>query len=101
MSAVSARRVRTQPGPLVAARHAAGLTQGELAARTGLSVRAIRDIERGIVTRPRRHSLDAIVTALDLTGEKPGEINRALSAGWGTQAAAARCFAIHRAGGRG
>ena len=51
---------------LAAARLAAGLTQEELAERAGISVRAISDIERGRVTRPRRRSLEVIADALNL-----------------------------------
>ncbi len=59
--------------PLVAAdslladlRRAAGLTQEELAERTGLSTRGISSIECGRVTRPHRRSLESIAGALDL-----------------------------------
>ncbi|MEV8376602.1 tetratricopeptide repeat protein [Kribbella sp. NPDC056861] len=45
----------------------AGLTQEELAERAGLSVRSISDIERGLVARPRKHSLSAIADSLGLT----------------------------------
>lgn len=44
----------------------AGLTQEELADRTGLSVRAISDIERGLTTRPRRSSVGLLADALGL-----------------------------------
>lgn len=54
---------------LVAARRAAGLTQEDLATRSGLSVRAISDIERGLTARPHRRSLEAIAAALDLHGD--------------------------------
>jgi predicted ATPase/transcriptional regulator with XRE-family HTH domain len=49
-------------------RHAARLSQQELARLSGLSERAIRDLERGATARPRRHSARAVATALDLTG---------------------------------
>src|SRR5579863_1244146 len=48
-------------------RMAAGLTQEELAARTGLSIRAIRDLERGITSRPYRNSIERLADALGLT----------------------------------
>src|SRR5579863_1848399 len=47
-------------------RMAAGLTQEELAARTGLSIRAIRDLERGITSRPYRNSIERLADALGL-----------------------------------
>ncbi len=47
-------------------RRAAGLTQEELAERTGLSTRGISSIECGRVTRPHRRSLESIAVALDL-----------------------------------
>jgi predicted ATPase/transcriptional regulator with XRE-family HTH domain len=49
-------------------RHTAGLSQGELARLSGLSERAIRDLERGSTTRPRMQSVQAVVAALGLTG---------------------------------
>jgi transcriptional regulator with XRE-family HTH domain len=47
-------------------RVAAGLTQEELAFRSGLGMRTISDIERGRTARPRRSSLDLLCRALDL-----------------------------------
>jgi tetratricopeptide (TPR) repeat protein len=44
----------------------AGLTQEELAERSGLSVRTIIDIERGRSARPHRRSLDLLSGALGL-----------------------------------
>ena len=49
-------------------RHVAGLTQDELATRSGLSVRAVRDLERGRTRWPYRHSLYRLADALELTG---------------------------------
>jgi tetratricopeptide (TPR) repeat protein/transcriptional regulator with XRE-family HTH domain len=51
-------------------RRQAGLTQEELAARTGLTVRSISNIERGRVARPRRHSVAALAQGLGLQGEQ-------------------------------
>jgi tetratricopeptide (TPR) repeat protein/transcriptional regulator with XRE-family HTH domain len=51
---------------LARCRKAVGLTQEELAELSGLSVRSISDIERGVVGRPRRQSLESITVALDL-----------------------------------
>ena len=50
----------------------AGLTQEELAEKSGLSVRAISDMESGRTARPRRSSLERIADALQTpsTGRK-------------------------------
>ena len=50
-------------------RRAAGLTQGELAERAGLSVRGIADLERGVRHTPRRETLTLLAEALGLTDE--------------------------------
>ncbi|MGX7828877.1 ATP-binding protein [Actinokineospora sp. 24-640] len=44
----------------------ASLTQHELAQRTGVSVRAIRDMERGRARHPQRRTLDLLAGGLDL-----------------------------------
>ena len=49
---------------LSSARAAAGLTQEELADRSGLSVRAIRNLETGRTERPRRQSVRLLADAL-------------------------------------
>lgn len=54
---------------LAEARRAAGLTQEELAERSGLSVRAIGSLERGAVERPRRRSLERLAEALGLSDD--------------------------------
>jgi predicted ATPase/transcriptional regulator with XRE-family HTH domain len=46
----------------------AGLSQRDLADRSGLSERAIRDLERGATARPRRHSVGAVAEVLGLRG---------------------------------
>lgn len=52
-------------GPVLRRRRAgAGLTQEELARRTGISARAIGDMERGRVTRPQARTLRALADAL-------------------------------------
>jgi transcriptional regulator with XRE-family HTH domain len=54
-------------GPLIRrCRRLAGLTQKDLAERTGLSMRAIRNPARGRVRRPRRERVRRLVEALDL-----------------------------------
>lgn len=56
-------------GPLLRShRREFGLTQEELAARCGLSDRAIRDLERGRVRRPRRSTVELLRDALGLGG---------------------------------
>jgi transcriptional regulator with XRE-family HTH domain len=47
-------------------RRAAGLTQRELAARSGLSLAAVRDLEQGRSHRPREGSLARLAGALGL-----------------------------------
>jgi tetratricopeptide (TPR) repeat protein/transcriptional regulator with XRE-family HTH domain len=53
---------------LVEARTAAGLTQEELAQRAQISARAMHNLERGRVARPRRDTVERLVAALGLTG---------------------------------
>lgn len=48
-------------------RVAAGLTQEALAARSGISVRAISDLERGIRRRPQRATMQLLADGLGLT----------------------------------
>ncbi|HEV2238018.1 MAG TPA: helix-turn-helix domain-containing protein, partial [Ktedonobacterales bacterium] len=47
-------------------RHAAGLTQSELAERAGLSWRGINDLERGVRRQPRRDTSARLAEALGL-----------------------------------
>jgi transcriptional regulator with XRE-family HTH domain len=47
-------------------RQAAGLTQEELAERSGLSVRGISDLERGVKQRPHPETVRLLATALGL-----------------------------------
>ncbi|OLF17619.1 tetratricopeptide repeat protein [Actinophytocola xanthii] len=51
---------------LIAHRRAAGLTQEGLAEASGLSVRALRDVERGRTRAVQRRSADALAAALGL-----------------------------------
>ncbi|WFE58852.1 helix-turn-helix domain-containing protein [Micromonospora sp. WMMD712] len=53
---------------LRAHRHAAGLTQSDLAARAGVGVRTVRDLERGRSARPQRTTVDLLAGALGLAG---------------------------------
>jgi transcriptional regulator with XRE-family HTH domain len=58
-------------GPLLRAhRREFGLTQEELGRRCGISDRAIRDLERGRVRRPRRATVELLRDALGLGGRE-------------------------------
>src|ERR1700678_1555174 len=48
-------------------REAAGTTREELAAKSGLSVRAISDLERGQTARPYPRSIRSLASALGLS----------------------------------
>ncbi|MFC3455540.1 ATP-binding protein [Amycolatopsis speibonae] len=48
----------------------AGLTQEELAEGSGVSVRAISDMERGIAKSPQRRTIEALAASLTLTDEE-------------------------------
>src|SRR5580658_10520651 len=64
-------------GPVLRRRRlAAGLTQEELAVRAGLSVRALRDLERGTTTRPYRNSIGKLADALTLGDAERAEFMR-------------------------
>jgi len=77
---VSAADAHEGFGELVRSRRvAAGLTQEELAERSGLSVRTIRDIERARTARPYRRSMDLLAGVLDLAA--PGAGSRLVQAG--------------------
>ncbi|WP_312867978.1 ATP-binding protein [Amycolatopsis pithecellobii] len=54
---------------LLRLRRNAGLTQAELAEFSGLSVRALSDLERGRARAAQRRSTEALADALGLTGE--------------------------------
>jgi tetratricopeptide (TPR) repeat protein/transcriptional regulator with XRE-family HTH domain len=59
--------VREPPGRwLWRCRRAAGLTQEDIAERTGLSVRTVRNLERGNGARPHLRSLRLMASALDI-----------------------------------
>jgi tetratricopeptide (TPR) repeat protein/DNA-binding XRE family transcriptional regulator len=51
-----------------------GLTQEELAARSGLSVRTVRSLERGRTSRPYPRSIRLLASALGLPGETADEL---------------------------
>ncbi len=59
-----------QPGPLIRRfRVANGLSQEQLAERSGLSARAVSDLERGLRTQPRPETLRMLGDALELGPE--------------------------------
>jgi DNA-binding SARP family transcriptional activator/transcriptional regulator with XRE-family HTH domain len=67
-----------QFGSLIRAyRHEMGLTQRELAARTGLSVAALRDFEQSRRRRPRPHTLAALADGLGLDAAAAVNLARA------------------------
>ncbi|MFW6074333.1 MAG: ATP-binding protein [Chloroflexota bacterium] len=51
-------------------RQDAGLTQEGLAERAGVSARTISDLERGVVSAPRRDTLELLADAFDLSREE-------------------------------
>src|SRR3984957_1695567 len=59
------------------------LSQRELAARSGLSVTAVRDLEQGRSRRPRAGSLTALARALGLDAEQAAALARAAGQGPG------------------
>ena len=67
-------------------RVAAGLTQEDLADRSGVSVRAIADFERGRTKRPYPSSVRALVRALGLPEEAGNELVARIRAGDGALA---------------
>jgi tetratricopeptide (TPR) repeat protein/transcriptional regulator with XRE-family HTH domain len=66
---------------LRACRYAAGLSQEALAERSGLSVRAISDLERGRTRRPHPDSVRRLADALALSGQARAEFFIALADG--------------------
>jgi transcriptional regulator with XRE-family HTH domain len=56
------------------ARWRTGLTQQDLAERSGLSIRTISDIERGYVRRPRAATLRLLARALGMTDAQTADL---------------------------
>ncbi|MET7422631.1 tetratricopeptide repeat protein [Dactylosporangium sp. NPDC005555] len=71
---------------LGAGRRAAGISQRELADRARVSVGTIRDLEQGRTRLPRQALVDAVVAALQLTGDAEAELRRAGGRGPATAA---------------
>lgn len=67
---VAAIGMRTFGDLLKRSRMAAGMTQEALAERSGLSVRAISDLERGARHIPRRGTLHMLLEALPVSEEE-------------------------------
>ncbi len=57
-----------------ALRQQSGLTQEELAHRSALSERSLRDLESGRVSKPRTKSIRLIASALELSGEETRQL---------------------------
>jgi DNA-binding SARP family transcriptional activator/transcriptional regulator with XRE-family HTH domain len=79
-------------------RRAAGLTQRELAARSGLSVTAVRDLEQGRTHRPQAGSLGALAGALGLDAGQAAGLTRAAGEDTGQPAAGAGLAPVPRSG---
>src|ERR1700689_4909394 len=62
-------------------RASAGLTQEELAARSGVSVRALSDMERGRTARPFSHSVRLLADALELDEQARARLTAAVHEG--------------------
>lgn len=69
-------------------RDAAGLTQEELASRSGLSAKNISDLERGVRKRPYPHTVRSLADALKLSEEERAALIAAVPKRGGTPAAA-------------
>ncbi|MFI6906030.1 ATP-binding protein [Nonomuraea sp. NPDC050394] len=61
-------------------RERAGLTQEQLAERAGISTNAVSALERGVRSRPYRHTRDALAAALGITAVERAAWEGALSA---------------------
>jgi len=68
----------------------AGLTQEGLAERSGISARAISDLERGLYQAPHRDTVDRLVEALGLSPEQQAQLEAAISRSRGPTLAAAK-----------
>ena len=92
MSAVPGAVPRGAPGgePLRRLRIRAGLSQAELAERSGISVRALRNLEKGSVDRPHATSIGRLAAALGVSGGElaallggdDSEAGESKAAGW-------------------
>lgn len=88
---------------LRACRRSAELSQGEVAERSGLSIRAISNLERGLTRWPHPQSVRRLADALQLQGRERGEFLAAASrrlAGEASAAIAAPAERPDRSGGQ-
>jgi len=83
-------------GQLFACRQSAGLSQEELAKRSGLSVRTVGDIERGRVTLPHPDTVRRLADALGLGGRSRAVFLAAAARRLGGGAAARGAHGLHR-----
>jgi predicted ATPase/DNA-binding XRE family transcriptional regulator len=79
----SSESVPAKPAPLFALllrefRLGAGLTQEELASQSGVSVRAISDLERGAKTHPQQATVQLLADGLGLTAAQRTELEAAV-----------------------
>jgi tetratricopeptide (TPR) repeat protein/transcriptional regulator with XRE-family HTH domain len=72
-----AERPVTFGGLLLELRAVAGLTQEELAGAAGVSVRSVRELERGRVATPQKETVRLLAGALGLTGPARAEFEAA------------------------
>ena len=98
-------------------RAAHGMTQEELAQRSGASVRSISDLERGISRFPHKDTVQLLTDALQLSPDEAAELlalaraSKVLPTGlapamaarplWGGSGSAMRSFAVCRTPGHG
>jgi DNA-binding SARP family transcriptional activator/DNA-binding XRE family transcriptional regulator len=81
MHAEAENRTRGEVGAFVRdRRRALGMTQGQLAARAGVSIATLRDLEQGRVIHPRRASAERLAAALNLREPECRELNGAAAA---------------------
>jgi transcriptional regulator with XRE-family HTH domain len=74
--------VREPVGPMLRRlRLGADLTLEQLSERSGISDRALSDIERGVARGPQRRTIDAIARALDLSAGERAAMTQAACAG--------------------
>ena len=68
-------------------RAAAGLTQEELATRSGLTPQGISLLERGERRHPQAHTVHMLADALAITVQERAAFDRAMAQGWRVRAA--------------
>jgi transcriptional regulator with XRE-family HTH domain len=62
---------------LLSHRRSIGATQRQLAVRSMVSIRAIRDLEHGRISKPRKDTVRLIATGLGLSGQARTDFERA------------------------